>query len=194
MLPNWFDQLGLMAWPLAVCAVFTLAVLFERTVFLVKAHTQQEKHYQPLADYLAAHQLQPKSIRDEIVSIMLNEFKLPYYRGLKTLRIVGVISPMIGLLGTILGIVAAFKIIAVQTGPVSPSMIADGLWEAMLTTAVGLMIALPALLFAHIFHHFNDRKMNQYCLKLNKLSMSYELDNSTSPSERIDNRVSRLHT
>lgn len=192
MLPNWFNQLGLMSWPLVICAVLTLAICFERIGFLVKSYLNQQAHFQILSMYLAKYKQQPKQVRDEMVSIMLDEVKLPYYRGIKALRMVGVISPMVGLLGTVLGIIAAFKIIAVQTGPVSPSMIADGLWEAMLTTAAGLMIALPALLFAYIFHYFSDRKINQYCLKLNKLSMTYELEGHAEQTESLNGNIERL--
>ena len=70
-------------------------------------------------------------------------------------------------------------------------MIADGLWEAMLTTAAGLMIALPALLLAYLFHHLADRQISKLCLRLNKLSMSFEMDKQTSDSF-IDNNVERL--
>lgn len=192
MLPDWFNQLGLMGWPLVICAVVALTVCFERVGFLVKSHINQNKQYQTLSAYLGAHKQQPKPVRDEVVSIMLSELKAPYYRGLKTLRIIGTISPLIGLLGTVLGIIAAFKIIAVQTGPVSPSMIADGLWEAMLTTAAGLLIALPALLLVQIFHHYSDRQISQYCLQLNKLSMTYELEKDPKKTERVGTGFGKL--
>ena len=89
-------------------------------------------------------------------------------------RIVGVISPMLGLLGTVLGMILAFKAIATNAGPVNPNLVAEGLWEAMLTTAVGLAIALPSLLAAHIFTSIADRKIGIWQYHLNNLSFSYE--------------------
>ena len=77
-----------------------------------------------------------------MVNVMLSELQKPYYSGIQELRIIGAISPVLGLLGTIFGIISAFQIISLQAGPISPSMIAQGLWEAMLTTAAGLCIAL----------------------------------------------------
>ena len=192
MLPEWFDQLGLMGWPLAICSVAALALCFERAVFCIKARANKNNQYQKLADYLTEHKEQPKHTRDEMVGIMLNELQRPYYSGIKGLRIIGTISPMLGLLGTILGIIAAFKVISVQAGPVSPSMIAEGLWEAMLTTAVGLLIALPALLMAHLFRHVSERQLGDFCLQLNKLSMSFELEQNAKKAEITKPNVERL--
>jgi biopolymer transport protein ExbB len=171
-----FAQLGFMGWPLAICSIAAVALCIERIVFCVKARLSKARQYQTLADYLTAHKEQPKTVRDEMVAIMLNELQRPYFSSIKGLRIIGTISPMLGLLGTILGIIAAFRVIAAQAGPVSPAMIADGLWEAMLTTAVGLAIALPALLMAHLFKHLSERQLEDFCLRLNKLSMAFALE------------------
>ena len=189
MLPDWFHQLGLMGWPLATCSVVALALCFERTVFSIKNRRLKEESYAKLSDYLTEHKSQPKPVRDEMVGIMLNELQRPYYNGIKGLRIIGTISPMLGLLGTILGIIAAFKVIAGQPGPVSPNMIAEGLWEAMLTTAAGLLIALPALLMAHLFRHLSERQLGDFCLRLNKLSMSFELEKNQNISVRQESRL-----
>ncbi len=191
MLPEWFQQLGIMGWPLAICSIITVMISIERLIFHANAWLKQEQQFVKLSDYLSDHKSLPKPNRDEMVEIMLAELQHSYFNGTRLLRMIGTISPIIGLLGTILGIIAAFKVISVQTGPVSPSMIADGLWEAMLTTAAGLMIALPALLLAYLFHHLADRQISKLCLRLNKLSMSFEMDKQTSDSF-IDNNVERL--
>ncbi|MCY4504932.1 MAG: MotA/TolQ/ExbB proton channel family protein [Hyphomicrobiales bacterium] len=176
MFLDWFAQLGLMGWPLAVCSVLTLALGLERAVFWLRAVRQREPHYQEMAAWLSAHKSSPKPLRDEMINIMLEDVQRAYYSGLKGLRIIGTISPMLGLLGTVLGIIAAFRVIALEAGPVTPNMIADGLWEALLTTAVGLMIALPALLMAHFFRHLGEHYMDNLCQRLNRLSLSFELD------------------
>ncbi|MDF2366690.1 MotA/TolQ/ExbB proton channel family protein [Sneathiella sp.] len=183
-LPDWFSQMGLMAWPLAICSVLAVAVGLERLVFTARAASKTKMHYERLADYLRANKGHPKAVRDELVGLALNDFRRPYYSGIKLLRLIGMISPIIGLLGTILGIIAAFRVISVQTGPVSPALIADGLWEAMLTTAAGLMIALPALLMAHFFSAFSDRQLERFCLELNRLSLSFEMA-KTRPAREV---------
>lgn len=177
--PEWFNQLGLMAWPLAACSIIAIAIYFERMVFAVKSSMQKKATYERLAAKLNEYKNQPKSLRDEVVGVMLNQLQRPYYSGIKPLRIIGTISPMLGLLGTILGIIEAFKVIAMQTGAVSPSMIADGLWEAMLTTAVGLFIALPTLLMAHFFRHLSDKQLGEFCINLNELSIALEVEKNS---------------
>lgn len=175
-LPEWFRQLGPIAWPLAVCSVIVLAVCLERVVFTLRSRWGGDVAYRRLADAMALHRSLPKSLRDDVGAMMLHELERSYLGGVKLLRIIGTVSPMLGLLGTILGIISAFRAIAAQTGPVSPNMIAEGLWEAMLTTAVGLMISLPALLAAHLFKHVGERQIDDLALRLNRLSLSFEIE------------------
>ena len=64
---------------------------------------------------------------------------------------IAVISPMVGLLGTVLGMIQAFNVIAFQTGAVKPILLASGISKAMVTTATGLIIAIPAMIFYSFF-------------------------------------------
>lgn len=176
VIPEWFDLLGLMAWPLSLCAFMVMAVSMERFVFHVKLSLRWSTYYDNLEKHIIYLKDRPKVLRDEVASQILMEIQASYATGINLLRTISVISPLFGLLGTVLGIITAFKIIAAQTGPVSPNMIADGLWEAMLTTAVGLLIALPAMMAAYIFKYLADKKVRKISLKLNRLSMSYELE------------------
>ncbi len=178
IMPEWFTQLGIIGWPLAACAVLLFAIFFERIVFLLRAFKRKDALYHELSDVLTNHKSAAKSVRDDLISLRLQELHPVYYSGIKPLKIIGSISPILGLLGTVLGIIKAFQVIAVQTGAVSPNMIADGLWEAMLTTAVGLSIALPALILAHTFRHYADVLLDSICLSLNKLSLSFDLEQS----------------
>jgi biopolymer transport protein ExbB len=63
-------------------------------------------------------------------------------RGLET---VGVLAPLLGLLGTVLGMINAFMRLEEGGSRVDPSLLSGGIWEALLTTAVGLAIAIPAM-------------------------------------------------
>lgn len=56
---------------------------------------------------------------------------------------VAYISPMLGLLGTVLGMVTVFQGVASQSGGANSGMLAGGIWEALLTTVVGLVVAIP---------------------------------------------------
>ncbi len=73
------------------------------------------------------------------------------WQKLSYLSDVAAIAPMIGLLGTVLGMIQAFNVIAFQTGAVKPILLAGGISKAMVTTAAGLTIAVPALIFHSFF-------------------------------------------
>lgn len=65
--------------------------------------------------------------------------------GLRGLESIGTLAPLLGLLGTVLGMIQAFAQLE-HAGPVvDPSILSGGIWEALLTTAVGLSVAIPAL-------------------------------------------------
>ena len=76
------------------------------------------------------------------------------HAGLRLLGLIGVISPLIGLLGTVLGLIEMFKGVAATTGSITPNDLADGLGLAMRTTAAGLMIALPAISGAQLLRPY----------------------------------------
>lgn len=193
MLPDWFNQLGLMAFPLTACSVLTVMICLDRFYFYGKVFITKNKTIEKLSNYLTEHKALPKPSRDELTTLVLQELQTSCFNGTRLLRTIGMISPILGLLGTILGIITAFKVIAIQTGPVSPSIIADGLWEAMLTTAAGLMIALPALLMSYLFHFLAERYLNTLCIHLNRLSMSFEIETHIQEPKMVDENLRRLN-
>ena len=69
-----------------------------------------------------------------------------------------------GLLGTVMGMVQAFNKVAQYKGQVDPSILAGGIWEALLTTAAGLAVAIPVVVMLHFF----DRKIEQISFLLEK--------------------------
>lgn len=74
-------------------------------------------------------------------------------RYINTLGTIAVISPLLGLLGTVVGMIKVFSQIMVQ-GTGNANMLAGGISEALVTTAVGLCVAIPAMI---MFRHFNRR-------------------------------------
>jgi biopolymer transport protein ExbB len=73
---------------------------------------------------------------------------------LKSLEIVANISPLLGLLGTVIGMVKAFSGISDAGSRVDPSMLAGGIWEALLTTVAGLVVAIVSYT---AYHYFNAK-------------------------------------
>ena len=65
-------------------------------------------------------------------------------RGLKLLELIGTIAPLLGLLGTVIGMIAAFQAMQEAGSTVDPADLAGGIWEALLTTAAGMAVAIPA--------------------------------------------------
>lgn len=64
--------------------------------------------------------------------------------GLGALELISTIAPLLGLLGTVLGMIAAFQALQAAGSKADPSMLAGGIWEALLTTAAGMAVAIPA--------------------------------------------------
>ena len=94
---------------------------------------------------MLTHSGSSKAVREEVAALWLLKHRQRMHSGLRVLMLIGTLSPMVGLLGTVLGMITMFQGMAASSGPVTPAVLADGLWAAMYTTAYGLMIAIPAL-------------------------------------------------
>jgi len=79
-------------------------------------------------------------------------------RGFRTLSILGHTAPLLGLLGTVIGMIKAFMVIEIAGGQVDSQALAGGIWEAMLTTGVGLTVAVPILLLLHMLESAADKR------------------------------------
>ena len=64
--------------------------------------------------------------------------------GLRGLEVIVTIAPLLGLLGTVLGMIEAFQALQASGGRADPGQLAGGIWEALLTTAAGMAVAIPA--------------------------------------------------
>lgn len=72
-------------------------------------------------------------------------------KGLTILATVAGIAPLLGFLGTVTGMIQAFMTIQDLAGAANPSDLAGGIWEALITTAFGLIVGIPALAFYNYF-------------------------------------------
>lgn len=196
-------QFGLMAWPLVICSLLTLIIIIERSLHVVlNLHIGRKQIAQHLnnvdrndssqifklseqlfgkkallyqgASLLLRQQHTPKALREDIAEIWLQEKRLQLQSGLKLLTLIGVISPLIGLLGTVLGLIDMFKGVAASTGNITPNDLADGLGLAMRTTAAGLIVALPAISAAQLFTLWSERVIFRLEHGLNRLNLWLE--------------------
>ena len=100
--------------------------------------------------------LKKSSKKDDEVYFYLNEkFKKIQFL-MPSLEIISQVSPLIGLLGTVVGMIDSFNELELGGSLVDPSVLAGGIWTALLTTAMGLLVAIPSL----VSHYFFEKKIN----------------------------------
>ena len=92
-------------------------------------------------------------------------------RGLTLLEIIAGISPLLGLLGTVLGMVTVFEAITAQ-GVGDPRVLADGISKALVTTVVGLIVAIPAL----GFHSWLSRRAEVLAAEMQDLATGFTIN------------------
>lgn len=112
---------------------------------------------------LLAANTQADLIREEVERRAMNQLsQLRSY--LRPLEIIATLSPLLGLLGTVLGMITAFQQMEGAGNQVDPSVLSGGIWQALLTTAVGLAVAIPVVTLQswlerkveRIAHNMND--------------------------------------
>lgn len=94
--------------------------------------------------------------REETVRVAKHELA-EAATGLRALELIATIAPLLGLLGTVLGMIAAFQALQESGSRADPSMLAGGIWEALLTTAAGMAVAIPASAALTWFESVIDR-------------------------------------
>ncbi len=90
------------------------------------------------------------------------------YGAMYFLKLCAAVGPLLGLLGTVLGMVDVFSTIAERSYP-EPSMLAGGIWQALITTVMGLTLAIPSLLLHYVFLLQLRRCRNRLSLKASRL-------------------------
>jgi len=100
-----------------------------------------------------------------------------FSRYLGLLATLGNIAPLLGLLGTVVGLIKAFMVVQSMGGRVNASLLAGGIWEAMLTTAFGLIVAIPLI----FFQHYLENRLLQYRTALEEIAVSYVKAWSAAP-------------
>jgi biopolymer transport protein ExbB len=78
-------------------------------------------------------------------------------RHIRLLELIAMISPLLGLLGTVLGMIQSFQELALAEGAANASLLAAGIWQALLTTAAGLLVAIPAAVAANLLSEKVER-------------------------------------
>jgi len=96
-------------------------------------------------------------LREEVQRIAVKELR-KVRSHLRTLEVIGAISPLLGLFGTVLGMIEAFRQMEQVGSQVDPSILSGGIWQALLTTGVGLAVAIPTVLA----HQWLDKRADTH--------------------------------
>jgi len=185
---------GLLMWPILACSVISLAIIIERFWSLqeqriapkhlvaqvwqwAKVGHLDNKRIQnlrissPLGRILAAglvNRSHEREVMKESIEEVGRQIAHSLERFLTTLGTIASISPLLGLLGTVIGMIKVFAVITTH-GVGDASILAGGISEALLTTAAGLSVAIPTLMFHRYFRGKVDdlvMTMEQEALKM----------------------------
>lgn len=80
---------------------------------------------------------------------------------LRTLEVIASLAPLLGLFGTVLGMIEAFRALEAAGNQVNPALLSGGIWQALLTTAVGLGVAMPVMVALNWFERLVDRQAQE---------------------------------
>lgn len=160
--------------PLLLISVIVLALIIDRSLTLIwnpmPDKTQREKIFEAVRsgnNAQAAEILRETDWLKSYANALQSEKKAALYEGYLTeavtdiaafldrrcalLATLGRVSPLLGLLGTIIGMIQTFAVVAQSRSGIDMELLADGIWQALITTATGLIIAIPAILCYRIF-------------------------------------------
>jgi len=98
----------------------------------------------------------PEAAREETERVA-RRCLLEAREGLRILDVIVTVAPLLGLLGTVLGMIGAFQALQATGARADPAVLAGGIWEALLTTAAGMGVAIPAAMALAWFEAVIDR-------------------------------------
>ena len=189
-----FEKGGVLMYPIFISSLVAVTIFFERMFYLkgIKTKTKRfvlrlnnlikkgsinlaisacRKSPTPISQIMLAGLMKygqsRKEIKEAIEDSANQEIPL-LEKHLSTLATIGNITPLLGLLGTVFGMIKAFNVIAVM-GVGKPEALAGGISEALLTTAFGLSIAIPTIVIYNYLSNRVDkiiREMEVSCVDL----------------------------
>jgi len=169
--------------PIALCSVVALAYMVERSIRLRGARLSRAAFAETLAQSVreggASAGLEvcerEKTFQARILAVGLKRADAGWEErdkavedagsreverlsaGLRPLVVIGMIAPLLGLLGTVWGMIAAFQVVATGEGLGDPTKLAGGISQALVTTAAGLVVAIPAQAAYYYYRSRIDR-------------------------------------
>ncbi|MFY9302938.1 MAG: MotA/TolQ/ExbB proton channel family protein, partial [Atribacterales bacterium] len=174
---------GYVMYPIILCSIISLAIFLERWYVLRHSRERVDRYlrsvkravaqrdWESVVDISKKNQSPPSRIilagvrkyfqgltgeaREAMEDVAMQELPV-YEKRLSTLSVVASISPLLGLLGTVTGMIRTFDVISV-VGVGKPAEMAGGISEALITTAAGLIVAIPTVLAHHYLSNLADK-------------------------------------
>lgn len=170
---------GPINWVLCALLCFCFCQCLERSIYFFQTRRGTKRDViARLKEKMAQKgELDPQ----KTMKVFHSECSILYYemnRGLWFLNFIASVSPSLGLLGTVTGLIGSFSQLSKAGANVNISDLSGGIWEAMLTTAFGMIISIPALLCYRTFKRIIEKRL---------LAMSLYDAESESSSERGEN-------
>ncbi len=170
---QFIEQGGVIMYILLLLNVIGLALLVWKIILLFGFKKMIVSHAKNVAQRFHHHRLKPEGefplelLKDE-VSDRVNSLD----QGMITIKIIATIAPLLGLLGTVLGILAAFTVIS-EKGLDDPTLFAKGISMALVTTVGGLIVAIPH----YVGYNYLINGLNKLEDRLEKLTISFLFEN-----------------
>ena len=177
---------GVLIWPILACSVVAVAIIVERFLSLKRSAVTppnlldqatrlagradlsgevifEVQRRSPLGKILAAGLInrgEPRFVMKDAIEDAGRHVVHDLERYLNTLGTIAAVTPLLGLLGTVFGMIKVFAAIT-AFGVGNPTVLAGGIAEALITTAAGLSVGIPTLMFHRYFRgHINDLTMD----------------------------------
>jgi len=200
-LNNILNQMGMLGYPLLICSCLIMAIIVERVLFFMMLSpisqqqldglVKEKQEHLPddlvptlkrnpfgatILELLENSEL-PLEEREGHCTIRLADLEQRMTRFLPLLRILATVSPLLGLLGTVLGMIDSFQMISTVDRPITPSLVSGGISQALLTTAVGLMLAILALVSNSLFQMRVNQLLQRITQQLNRINLMLQRGN-----------------
>lgn len=174
---DYFVKGGFLMYPILLCSIAGLAILLNKFIQykkILKEISRPLKEVVNTKPFIIAPLISANEngANEKELSVIGTRQVREIEKGLSWLGLISTIAPLLGLTGTVTGMIKAFMVIAGSTS-VSPSMLAGGIWEALITTAAGLLVAMPI----HIGHHYLEKQADDIAFMLREITMNLYMRN-----------------
>lgn len=197
---RFFGLGGPVMWPLLLCSVLGLAIIVDRAIAHFSARLDFAKFLQGLlaaakenrlkkfldsysqgnspivrlARVYVKYLLAGEHRRNEALKREGGRLLAELDQRMRLLATVAHVAPLLGLLGTVLGLVTSFQALGESGGLVQPGELAGGIWAALITTVFGLSIGIPCMVAHHYFHSLTDRAARQMKELVSELDEAFD--------------------